>query len=67
MSFEEHMRDQWKAGRAVGREEGREEGRAELIINALKKELTPEEISNLLGVPIEEVLQVKEELQKNIS
>lgn len=58
MSFEEHMRDQWKAGRAAERKE--------LIMNALKKEVTPEVISDLLGVPLEEVLQVKEELQKNI-
>lgn len=57
MSFEEHMRDQWKAGRAVGRAEER----CCLIKNALQSGSSPEDISKILNIPLEEVLRVQNE------
>ena len=56
MSFEEHMRDQWKAGRAVGREEGRES----FIADALQSGSSPEEISKVMNISLEEVLSIQE-------
>ena len=54
MSFEEHMRDQWKAGRATGREE--------LIAKALEKGTAVETVADLLNIPLEEVLRVQEKM-----
>jgi len=57
MSFEEHMRDQWKAGRAVGRAEERRC----LIQNALQSGSSPEDISKIMNIPLEEVQRVQKE------
>lgn len=55
MSFEEHMRDQWKAGRA--------EARREMILNALKRGNTVEAVSDFMGVPLEEVKEIASQLE----
>lgn len=47
-------------GREVGLAEGRAEGRASLIRNVLKAGKSPEEVSMILNITLEEVLDVKE-------
>ena len=53
-------------GRAEGRAEGRIEGRAageeELIINMLKRNKTPEAISEFCGIPVDKILAVREKM-----
>ncbi|MDR1336328.1 MAG: hypothetical protein LBK22_05825, partial [Tannerella sp.] len=50
-------------GLTKGREEGREEERAEIAVNALKKGLSPEDISELTGLPPDEIRRLKNGLQ----
>ena len=51
-------------GRLEGRQEGRQEGRLEermLLIRSLCKKKSPEEIADLLEIPLEEILEIIKE------
>lgn len=51
-------------GRKEGRQEGRQEGRLEermLLIRSLCKKKSPEEVADLLDLPVEEVLEIIKE------
>ena len=47
-----------QTGHARGKAEGRVEERTELIQNALQRGKSPEAVSEFLGVPLEEVLEI---------
>ncbi|MDR1342552.1 MAG: Rpn family recombination-promoting nuclease/putative transposase [Prevotellaceae bacterium] len=53
-------------GLAKGREEGLEEGlakgRAEVAVNALKKGISPEDVHEFTGLPLNEILKLKNDL-----
>jgi predicted transposase/invertase (TIGR01784 family) len=52
----------WVKGREEGREEGRAESRVEIATNALKKGLSPVDASELTGLPLNEILALKDNL-----
>ncbi len=43
-------------------EEGREEGRAEAVENFLREGVSPEKIARCTGLPLEQVMQIKERI-----
>jgi predicted transposase/invertase (TIGR01784 family) len=49
-------------GRTEGREEGRAEGRVEVAVNALKKGMSPEDVSEFTGLPLNEIHKLKDGL-----
>lgn len=51
-----------REGRIQGRREGRKEGRKDVIENLLKFGMTPEEISSKTKIPLDEILEIVEEL-----
>ncbi len=57
-----HNRTMQEIAREEGMAKGREEGRIEMIQNMLRKEKTPEDISEMTEQPIEYVYQVQREM-----
>lgn len=59
MTFEELLRDEWKAGHARGREEGRQEGRELYLGNLVEKKreqgMTISQIAEILELTEDEV------------
>lgn len=52
----------WEAGRKEGMEQGIEQNKIAILKNALKMGLPEEQIQKLLGISVEEMNQLKQEL-----
>ena len=67
MTFEhiEEMtrRDALEEGRKKGREEGIKEGKSALILDVFAKGRTPEQIAEFLEIPLQEILDIKNQVQ----
>ncbi len=58
-AFDEEVAENRAFGLAEGRAIGRAEGQAEIILNMLDSGMLPEQISNLTGLSIEEIIKLK--------
>ena len=45
-------------GREKGRAEGREEGRADIILNMLRRNVLPQQIHQMTGLSLEQILEI---------